>query len=535
MRRMLLIILSLLFSSDISLGQNQDWTEDIQRTIEQAEIEWKNGVEDASIKRYLQLIHDHPNLPKSIQRTVYGNLYSHLYDIGEFNEALVYCKKWLPLFPDNGTDISRGTTRLAKCYLACQKYDSAAHYFKQGLHFFSTNSKKYRGIRRMHLMTMNNIGIAYYRNNQPDSALHYYRMALSQDSVRELFPGLYGLVHGNIGQIYFDTEEYEQALDMFLVDIELNEYKILASYQNALLTAAECYMHLNQYSEAESSMQKFFSIQNREIGITIKAHKLMAVIEQKLMHFESANKYLEGYVHLNDSISLLKQSRTNISEQLSNYRFDLIKRDLELARKKQELLEEKELTKSYRLKIWITSTGFGIIVMIVFFYFYRQSQKRKRSLQEVQNQLLKSELMHKGKDLTHFSTSLSYNRKFIDDVLSRLKLLKSKSKNELSSGISELIRELNNYSCVDKSLASLQARVDKVNSEFFEKLSSTYPELTKTEKEICGFLALNLSTKDIAQLRSVTPNAVKKARQNIRKKLPIQPSEDLSEFLSKLN
>ena len=68
---------------------------------------------------------------------------------------------------------------------------------------------------------------------------------------------------------------------------------------------------------------------------------------------------------------------------------------------------------------------------------------------------------------------------------------------------------------------------------FFETLGNTYPLLTKHEKEICGLLVLNFSSKDIAQLRHVNPNAIKKARQSIRKKLPIEPHQDLLEFLLK--
>jgi len=105
----------------------------------------------------------------------------------------------------------------------------------------------------------------------------------------------------------------------------------------------------------------------------------------------------------------------------------------------------------------------------------------------------------------------------------------------MSQNILELIREFNNYISIDENIKSLQLDIDKVNSSFFEKLGNSFPELTQNEKEFCGLLVLNFSSKEIAHLRNITPNAVKKARQTIIKKLPITATDDLSKFLSNIN
>ena len=102
----------------------------------------------------------------------------------------------------------------------------------------------------------------------------------------------------------------------------------------------------------------------------------------------------------------------------------------------------------------------------------------------------------------------------------------------LSENITQLIREFNSYKSADKNTEVLQADIDKVNLSFFNKLGDKFPLLTENEKELCGLFLLKLSSKDIANIRHVTPNAIKKVRQRIRKKLPIQEDEKITSFLS---
>jgi DNA-binding CsgD family transcriptional regulator len=70
-----------------------------------------------------------------------------------------------------------------------------------------------------------------------------------------------------------------------------------------------------------------------------------------------------------------------------------------------------------------------------------------------------------------------------------------------------------------------------VNLTFFKTLGEKFPLLTENEKEVCGLIVLKLSSKDIASIRNITPNAVKKARQKIRQKLPITADQNLTLFL----
>ncbi len=76
--------------------------------------------------------------------------------------------------------------------------------------------------------------------------------------------------------------------------------------------------------------------------------------------------------------------------------------------------------------------------------------------------------------------------------------------------------------------------VEKVNQDFFGRLVSKYPDLTSGERYLCGLIRLNLTIKDIAAMRNISPKTVEMARYRLRKKLELDPSDDLNVFLQDL-
>ena len=70
------------------------------------------------------------------------------------------------------------------------------------------------------------------------------------------------------------------------------------------------------------------------------------------------------------------------------------------------------------------------------------------------------------------------------------------------------------------------------NSKFLDLLSTRHPDLTKSEKRICAFMLINLSTKEIAELLDRSPRTVDVTKYNIRKKLNTDLSTD--EYLRRL-
>jgi DNA-binding CsgD family transcriptional regulator len=195
------------------------------------------------------------------------------------------------------------------------------------------------------------------------------------------------------------------------------------------------------------------------------------------------------------------------------------------------LAENKAKSNELKKQIYLITILLSIVLFIISIAYFRNRQKKKVKIQKLETELIKAELKNKKKDLTNVVTNLSYKRKFIDEVQEKLKNLQNQPETKINEHITLLIREFNSYKNADKNIAVLQADIDKVNISFFEKLGKKFPLLTENEKELCGLLLLKLTTKDIASIRNVSNDAIKKARQRIRKKLPISENQELITFL----
>lgn len=75
---------------------------------------------------------------------------------------------------------------------------------------------------------------------------------------------------------------------------------------------------------------------------------------------------------------------------------------------------------------------------------------------------------------------------------------------------------------------------DQSNKDYFAKLSKKYTDLSTKELKICAYLKINLPTKEISALSKLQVGTIEQYRIKIRKKLNIQKSESLHDFLNNI-
>jgi len=76
-----------------------------------------------------------------------------------------------------------------------------------------------------------------------------------------------------------------------------------------------------------------------------------------------------------------------------------------------------------------------------------------------------------------------------------------------------------------KYIEMLRTNLEEIASPFVSQLSNTYLSLTPTEIIICNMIRGGLRTKEIAQIRGVSPATINRHREQIRRKLKITNSE----------
>lgn len=135
----------------------------------------------------------------------------------------------------------------------------------------------------------------------------------------------------------------------------------------------------------------------------------------------------------------------------------------------------------------------------------------------------------KQKDLEMMLVSTSARDQLTENLSSQLKeVLASK---DLKKGLQKVIHELNAQSELINKQTLINQNIEEINAEFYSRLLSQYPGLSKSERELCAYLKLSLSNKEIAAIKNSTENSVNVSKARLRKKLGIATNKELAIFL----
>jgi len=143
---------------------------------------------------------------------------------------------------------------------------------------------------------------------------------------------------------------------------------------------------------------------------------------------------------------------------------------------------------------------------------------------QLQIQLKEQDLIYKSLLIT----DLQQLNKSVSDKLGvfQYKFPRKKDQEEYSHKLSELIRDASRDPIRDFELLFTQ-----LHGGFYEKLLTINPELSRNELQLCAFLRLNLSSKDIARLTNLSLSSVEITRHHIRRKLNLDPKISLTSHL----
>ena len=72
---------------------------------------------------------------------------------------------------------------------------------------------------------------------------------------------------------------------------------------------------------------------------------------------------------------------------------------------------------------------------------------------------------------------------------------------------------------------------EEVHPRFFQALTQRTPGLSLTDIRHCAYIRLDLDTKEIARLLNIAPTSVQIARVRLKKKLELDRTQDLKEFI----
>lgn len=209
----------------------------------------------------------------------------------------------------------------------------------------------------------------------------------------------------------------------------------------------------------------------------------------------------------------------------------------------EKLIEtEKELTyeksKVKDLSVWLTVLlvglsalgGASLILLLTNLRLRKRLSEQhsivsKARIDSHNSQLARERIVENEDNMNRRQTTLLLRLAHLESALDGLK--KKLVSDDLDKQAREsMVRQIQEINGKEKMWELFSMQFEMTNRKFLDLLSERHPALTKSEKRICAFMLINLSTKEIAELLGRSPRTVDVTKYNIRKKLGITISTE---------
>lgn len=172
------------------------------------------------------------------------------------------------------------------------------------------------------------------------------------------------------------------------------------------------------------------------------------------------------------------------------------------------------------------------LIVIVIGLILRYSTRKAEALQR---ENLENEIKAKSKLIA--STTMNLIRK--NEILAQIRQEVTDQKNELGDAYPDryyrrMLNSIDSHISSEEDWEIFQHNFDRIHSGFFHILKERYPSLTSTDLRFCAYLCLNMTSKDIAAMMNISLKGVEAARYRIRKKVGLDSSISLTDFLMNL-
>jgi hypothetical protein len=334
-----------------------------------------------------------------------------------------------------------------------------------------------------------------------------------------------GILYGNLSQIYIEKyKDYDEAIRLLKkAEAIYDATGSSNSKEHLYRNLSEVYRLKKDYTQAKSfaykSVAKAEEINNPHAKRN--AYDMLYRVQFEMGEFENALASFKLSNSLGDSLLSVEKTAI-ISERETKYQS--VKKEAEI----------KVLTKTNQLNRWRIGALLSGLVSLLFFLYYIAQKRRKdkiifegeKALEKERFEKKELELEEKKKLLTSKVLQLASKNDFLNnlqnEVVELLKESVDSSVNKTSKRISSMIRKDMNG---DKQWEQFGEEFSSIHQGFIASLAKEFGAFTKTEVRLISLLKMNLSSKEIAEILSISDEGIKKARYRLRKKINLEDSE----------
>jgi tetratricopeptide (TPR) repeat protein len=539
--------------------------EEYLRFIKKAEIFAKQK-KDKFLKQHIEHMHNHL---KAVQ------------DLS-FEEEIIAVQNLLQQYQEDGKNLEVGYCHhvLAQLHFWLREYGhSFEHYFKayeifekvgfenvptitKFLHDMALSRyffKDYKEVIRLmhlsrkytpynenhHIQLHNNLGAAYKELGVKDSALFYFKKTLEL-SKKYNYRVWEGISLGNIGNVYFNDKNYEQAHQYYLLEFDISKENHtdpiwLSSYINISKTyvkldsLAKAKVFLKQISDKLQNLQKdkLYGENEHLKSLQRNFYEIMTEYAQQSGDYKLALQFKDS---LNSAQQKIDSTFNSAIVKMSADKLLIQAKDLELAQKEQE--------KSSQRLMYLLIISLGLIFGVLsYLYMYKSRQRKKRQNERLlsqnkitllEKQKAEKELQLAKSQIQHFVDKISENSKIITELESDLYYLKN-LEIEQKQQVSQTLQNLKSAKILnDQDWYEFQNNFDAAFPDFTISIKNKVPSITVSELRYLMMVQLSLSNKEMARAIGVSDSSIRVTWNRVRKKLNGTPDDTPEILLEKI-
>ncbi len=411
-------------------------------------------------------------------------------------------------------------------YSEMNDYDKSLEYYKKALYYANQNKTKYNKGN-----LYNNLGITYKDLKQYDSALYYYGKSITEYLLENSKMGL-ASCYLNIGNIYgFRLLNQDSAFYYLNCALELSKSLDITATTHIYRSLGRLYAKQKQYTKSIGILNNSLSgaKKSRDLNLQMELYFDLYKINKETDNLFEALENYEEYITIKDSI-VNKETKTAIANLEA--KFENEKNYIKI----EELKTNQKADQRIKLLLMLGIT-FLILALTLSIYVFIQKRKRaglEKELLRAEKEKLDEDLRYKSRQLTSQALQMMQKNKLLGELMKSLTSFSRQIPPESKQELNNLKRQLKRSIRAEEDWDLFKHYFEEVNRDFFPNLLSISTSLTPSEQKLSALIKLKFTIKETASLLNISPDSVKTARYNLRKKLGLQKGDNVYDFLNNL-
>lgn len=455
---------------------------------------------------------------------LYGNMGAAYHRLGQYDKAMEHYRKACDFNSSVGYKIgwANDLSNMSILYSVLGDYYNALQCSLESLEIKKEIEDKIGTAR-----TFAHISTIYSKLSDNDLAIKYINEAIKISSEINDYIGLSQDYMG-LADRYFSINEYEISIEYLKKSLEL------AEKHNLELGKGQSFMRLGS---ANATLCRYedalnYYAQALEICDKINAFPLKIHITGNIGILFSDPRYSGWNIETSktyfiEAIRMIGESKDNVL--LIDYHLALANLYEQSGDLEKALLHYKEY---HRIEKEVFNEESDKRLKNLLITHEVERMKKEAELLHLENDKMKTERDLQAKHLTSLTLNLVQQNEFLGTLRLELLRLAEKASGHIELSLKDVGRRLKRQTQAQDEWAAFEEQFRLLHTDFIERLSRRYPILSPTELRICTLMKIGLTSKDIASLLCVTVRCIETHRYRIRKKMGLQPDENLTNLLA---